>query len=306
MNKIKKKIMLLSLLLMTSLNTMGDTTRTEETVSISESDILDEQDIEHGDYVLQGITMIDDYIAVTAYNDDCSINSKLMLYTTDFDFVKEIELYNSSHVGGITYDDKHEIIWLTDVAGRISGYRKDELLYKNNNKPLYEKLDVSRDLVNIYGNTAVAYICYHDDTLYLGDYTLEDFSTMKSYEIHDDGSINPDEYKKYKFFGLVQGLSFFEENGTTYMCVSSSISRVFKSDIKICKFDPTIDNYRDAHYINMALPNMLEQVYVDDAHNLYTVYESNSEKYKRSFKTSSDIVSIDLDEVIEESITKVM
>ena len=56
----------------------------------------------------------------------------------------------------------------------------------------------------------------------------------------------------------------------------------------------------------MALPNMLEQVYVDDSHNLYTVYESNSEKYKRSFKTSSDIVSIDLDEVIEESITKVM
>jgi len=306
MNKIKKKIMLLSLLLMTSLNTIGDTTRSEETVSISESDILDEQDIEHGDYVLQGITMIDDYIAVTAYNDDCSINSKLMLYTTDFEFVKEIELYNSSHVGGITYDDKHEIIWLTDVAGKISGYRKDELLYKNNNKPLYEKLDVSRDLVNIYGNTAVAYICYHDDTLYLGDYTLEDFSTMKSYEIHDDGSINPDEYKKYKFFGLVQGLSFFEENGTTYMCASSSISRVFKSDIKICKFDPAIDNYRDAHYINMALPNMLEQVYVDDAHNLYTVYESNSEKYKRSFKTSSDIVSIDLDEVIEESITKVM
>jgi hypothetical protein len=297
--------MLLSILIMTGLNSTHDQTRTFDTATVEQNHILDERDINKGDYVLQGITMIDDYIVITSYNDDCRVNSKLMVYDTNFNFVKDIELYNSSHVGGITYDDEHEIIWITDVAGRISGYHKDELLYLNNNKPLYEKLDLSENLVNIYGNTAVAYICYHDGYLYLGDYTLEDFSTMKSYKINNDGSINPMDYKLYHFFGLVQGLTFFEQNGNTYMCVSSSISRVLKSNIKICKFDPEITNYRDVNYVNIELPNMLEQIYVDGDHKLYTVYESNSEKYKKNIKNSDDLITIDLDDVLDTSSAKI-
>ena len=127
---------------------------------------------------------------------------------------------------------------------------------------------------------------------------------MKRFKIQDNGSINPDEYDKSYFYGLVQGLSFYDYNGSTYMFVSSSISNKLKSNIKLVKYDPNIKDYRNEKCVNFEMPNMLEQIYMDESNKLYTIYESNADKYFKGTRHSSDILIEDFDEKIDDYINK--
>ena len=303
-SKLRKKITLLSLVFMTTLNSSGSKGVINEKIPFDKNLIQKEIDIDSDSYVIQGICVIDDYIFVTAYNDSISKSSKVFIYDLNMNFIKETLLNNNSHVGGITYDDKNKIVWITDIQGTISGYNRDEFIVNDTISPKFYRLDVSKDLVNLYGNSSVAYIAYHDGHLFLGDYTAETFSTMKKYKIQDNGSINPEEYEKCYFYGLVQGLSFFDHNGSTYMFISSSIGNRFKSNMKLVKYDPNIKDYRNEKCVNFEMPNMLEQIYITDDNKLYSVYESNAEKYYSGTKHSGDILIEDFDEQISEYINK--
>lgn len=302
--KFKKKLTLLGLVLMTTLNSSGSKGVINERIPFDKNLIHKELDIDSDTYVIQGICVIDDYIFITAYNDSISKSSKVFIYDLDMNYIKECLLNNNSHVGGITYDDKNQIVWITDVQGTISGYNKDEFLLNDIVSPKFYRLDVSKDLVNIYGNSSVAYITYHNGYLYLGDYTAEAFSTLKKYKVLANGSINPEVYDKCYFYGLVQGLAFYDYDGSTYMFVSSSIGNRFKSNMKLVKYDPNIKDYRNEKCLNFEMPNMLEQIYMDESNKLYTAYESNAEKYNKGVKHSGDIIIEDLDEKINDYINK--
>ena len=303
-NKLKKKLTLLGLIFMTTLNSSGSKGVINERVPFDKNLIQKEVDIDSDSYIIQGITLVDDYIFVTAYNDSISKSSKVFIYDLNMNFIKETLLDNNSHVGGITYDNYNQIVWITDIQGTISGYNKDEFLVNDVINPKFYRLDVSKDLLNIYGNSSVAYICYHDGYLFLGDYTVESFSTMKKFKILDNGSINVDDYEKCYFYGLVQGLSFFDYNGNTYMFVSSSISNKIKSTMKLVKYDPNIKDYRNEKCVNFEMPNMLEQIYMTDDNKLYGAFESNAEKYFSGKKHSGDILIEDFDEKINDYINK--
>lgn len=303
-NKLKKKLTLLGLVFMTTLNSSGSKGVINEKIPFDKNLIQNEIDIDSDSYVIQGICVIDNYIFVTAYNDLISKSSKVFIYDLNMNFIKETLLNNNSHVGGIAYDSKNQIVWITDIQGTISGYNKDEFIINDSISPKFYRLDVSKDLVNLYGNSSVAYIAYHDGYIFLGDYTAEAFSTMKKYKILDNGSINPDEYEKVYFYGLVQGLSFYDYNGNTYMFVSSSISNKFKSNMKLVKYDPNVKDYRNEKCVNFEMPNMLEQIYMSNDSKLYSAYESNAEKYFSGTKHSGDILIEDFDEKIDEYINK--
>ena len=303
-NKLKKKLTLLGLVFMTTLNSSGSKGVINEKIPFDKNLIQKEIDIDSDSYVIQGICVIDNYIFVTAYNDLISKSSKVFIYDLNMNFIKETLLNNNSHVGGIAYDSKNQIVWITDIQGTISGYNKDEFIINDSISPKFYRLDVSKDLVNLYGNSSVAYIAYHDGYIFLGDYTAEAFSTMKKYKILDNGSINPDEYEKVYFYGLVQGLSFYDYNGNTYMFVSSSISNKFKSNMKLVKYDPNVKDYRNEKCVNFEMPNMLEQIYMSNDSKLYSAYESNAEKYFSGTKHSGDILIEDFDEKIDEYINK--
>lgn len=302
--KLKKKLTLLSLILMTSLSSSGAKGVLNEKITYDKNQIRNEIDIEKDSYVIQGICVVDKYIFVSLYNDSISKSSKVFIYDLDMNYIKEVSLNNNSHVGGIAYDDYNQIVWITDVKGTISGYNKDEFLVNDYINPKFYRLDVSNGLTNIYGKNSVAYITYYDGYLFLGDYAIETLSTMKKYKIQDNGSINPNDYESIYFYGLVQGLSFFEHEDNTYMFVSSSIGTNFKSNLKLVKYDPSIKDYRNARCLNFEMPNMIEQIYMDKSNKLYSTFESNADKYKKSIKHSGDIIIEDLDEKIDDYIKK--
>ena len=141
-NKLKKKLALLGLVFMTTLNSSGSKGVINEKVPFDKNMIQQELDVDSDSYVIQGICVVDNYIFVSAYNDSISKPSKVYLYDLDMNYIKDVNLNNNSHVGGIAYDSLNQIVWITDVKGSISGYNKDEFLVNNSVSPKFYRLDV--------------------------------------------------------------------------------------------------------------------------------------------------------------------
>ena len=76
-NKFKKKLTLLGLVFMTTLNSSGSKGVINEKVAFDKNMIQKELDIDSDTYVIQGICEVDDYLFVTAYNDSISKSSNL-------------------------------------------------------------------------------------------------------------------------------------------------------------------------------------------------------------------------------------
>ena len=141
--------------------------------NVSYNQIIDEEySIDNLDtMVLQGVCTVGDNTFITAYDSSWKMkNSVVYVLDKNNECIKKVNLYNNSHVGGICYDDEHEMFWITDKYGTISGYTYDSIYYDESDKvyPKYRKVDVgSKDLINYKGWPSVAYITYHEGKLFL-------------------------------------------------------------------------------------------------------------------------------------------
>ena len=243
------------------------------------------------DYVLQGLCKVDDKYLLSAY--DCKHMDKSVLYILDEDLkrytIKELDTY--SHVGGITYDSKNEIVWITDADGVIVAYDKDEILSYH---PLINtncrRVYVGRELDNIFGECSAAYITYHDDKLYVGNFNTKGNTIIKEFEINEIGMINPFDYRTLNVTGFVQGLTFYEDGDKKYLIVSSSFGKHFDSTLQIYDFD-------SLQLIKKIKTNeMMEEIIVDD-NELITIYESNAKIYKHH-RRGTDIITLDINKIL--------
>ena len=78
------------------------------------------------DLRIQGYTKAGDYYLITAYDHNHSLNSRVYIYDKAGRCIGYIELKNefdqTSHVGGITYDEKNDILFITGKDGAINTY----------------------------------------------------------------------------------------------------------------------------------------------------------------------------------------
>lgn len=255
-------------------------------------DKINIKDLEN--YIIQGITKIKDEIWVSSYNENKTINSKIFIIKNN-ELIKTIELYNNAHVGSITYDDISNIVWITDKSGTISGYNYNELK-NNNNIPLYKKIEVAKNIINIYGNNAASYMTYFDKMLFVGNYNVENLSYLNIYNINKNGEIK-NKINTINFLELTQGLTFYKKNNKTYMIVSSSSGNT-TSQLKIYEYKNNIDDYRKEKYINIYLPPMLEQISIYK-NELICAFESNARKYQHRKLNTPDILVLSIENIIE-------
>ena len=243
------------------------------------------------DYVLQGLCKVDDKYLLSAY--DYKHTDKSILYILDENLerysIKELDTY--SHVGGITYDPKNEIIWITDSEGVIVAYDKDEILsYRPLINSNCRRVYVGRELDNIFGECSAAYITYHDDKLYVGNFNTKGNTIIKEFKINEIGMINPFDYRSFNVAGFIQGITFYEEDDKNYLIVSSSFGKHFDSTLQVYDFD-TLER------VNRIKANeMMEEIIVDD-NELVTIYESNAKVYKRH-KKGTDIITLDINKIL--------
>ena len=243
------------------------------------------------DYVLQGLCKVDDKYLLSAY--DYKHTDKSILYILDENLerysIKELDTY--SHVDGITYDPKNEIIWITDSEGVIVAYDKDEILsYRPLINSNCRRVYVGRELDNIFGECSAAYITYHDNKLYVGNFNTKGNTIIKEFKINEIGMINPFDYRSFNVAGFIQGITFYEEDDKNYLIVSSSFGKHFDSTLQVYDFD-TLER------VNRIKANeMMEEIIVDD-NELVTIYESNAKVYKRH-KKGTDIITLDINKIL--------
>ena len=252
-----------------------------------------------GDFILQGIWEVGDYLFISAYDSsEKKENSIIYIVNKNYEVIKKTSLDNNSHVGGICYDKEHDIFWITDKKGTISGYCYDDIFNKDVVRPKYKKVDVgSCDLLNYKNSPSVAYICYFDKRLFLGNYSKTNNGILKEFRIKDDGSIDLSSEKKYLFFDNVQGLYLYKKEDEIYLLVSTSFGRYKKSILKVLKYEDC-NSYLDKSFINIDMPPMMEQIIVSKDNKLISLYESNGKKYKTFFNKNEDVCIVDIDKII--------
>ena len=254
---------------------------------------LDSFNIVLNTFVLQGICLINDYIFITAYDDKREQNSKIMIFK-DKKLEHETDLNTKSHVGGICFDNIHNIIWITDSSGTISGYEYEDIIKNDKAYPKYKKIKVINEHINIYGNNATAFITYFNNKLYVGNYHKQKYSAIIEYNIQDNGLIDLDSCRVIKGLDFVQGIFFYEDDGNTYLLASSSFI-LKKSLIKVFKYNDDItDLGKEMAVASYKMGPMLEQIAIDKSKILYAVFESNALKFKKYRLINNDVELYDL------------
>ena len=259
--------------------------------------------LNHSNFVPQGLSVSDDYFFISMYDFQHEFNSMINVYNKEGKLVNSCELRNKAHVGGISYDKKHQLLWVSSFFGHVDAYRLYDLVHKEQVFPLYKDLYLGRDLrsYNRPFETAVSYLAYDDDSLYVGNFTLNNKGTVKKYkvDIGSDRIVRLTEEKRFRVPNLVQGISFYESEGTKYMLLSRSCGIDVPSIIQIYKYDDSIDDYTNPLLNSKAFyfSPMIEQISTDDD-TLYSLYESQATPYRDKSEEEKTLRKSDINDLL--------
>lgn len=220
-------------------------------------------------FIPQGICEVKSKYFITMYDSKHKLNSKVRIYDKNFNKYKDIILDNFNHLGGITYDKKRNKLWIT-IGNSLCRY--DVNLFKKGivKKEINFKI---KDLINYKNQNSIAYVCYNNNKIYCGNFTIFNFQKpiLISYDLDKFGNIIKSSKYTQKFYNKTQGITFFKNT----MLVSTSFGRYFKSKL-------IINNKKYS-----MIPNM-EQIVINDKNELVILSEYN---YK-SFNKNSNINDI--------------
>ena len=220
-------------------------------------------------YVVQGFTISRDYALVTAYN-KFHAKSRVYLYEKTGVFKKYIELDNSNHVGGISYDYLNDIVYITGSYGKINAYSYPELICGN-----VVKLDNDIDISSVINKTTSAStLCFYDNKLYVC--TFEGIGKMVVFDlVVSRNKIKVVEFKLVNNLpAAIQGVCVFKYNKKLYYIFSQSYSRL-NSVIKL--YD---ENMKFLSQIKLKEIG-LEGIDIEYTGNVCGVFENGVDRMKK-------------------------
>lgn len=252
------------------------------------------------DMVPQGITLMGDYILITSYDNLGKRNSIVHVLDKKGNLVNKVTLDNKSHVGGISYDKENNLIWLPDDDGVLLAYESEEFINKKNVKYKYKFNNVSDELKDFLNKDRklIAFLTIDDGYIYIGNFSKDNKSIVKKYEIINNGEEILLKYmNKFKVPAKTQSITFKNIGNKKYMLTSNSYTRRKSSYIKVFEYKEEISDY-EKEIKSIELPPMLEQIVVDD-NNLYIIFESNAKKYSNCLEKIGYICVLDLYKIIK-------
>lgn len=144
--------------------------------------------------VPQGVCVTEDYVLMSAYCGKKQHNSVIyVIDKTTHDFVKELVLKGTPHVGGITYDPKNNNIWICDFRdseqeAAVGVIALEEL----------KRFDLGTDKAPcqyegtypVYSIDRASFMDYNAGNLYIGNFVKDrdDISTIQCFPLKEDGT----------------------------------------------------------------------------------------------------------------------
>ena len=252
----------------------------------------------------QGIAVTDKYTFISAYCRTKEHRSVIfMLDTKTGTYLKTIVLRDTTHAGGLAYDDKNDVLWFSSYLSveeedTRTRYASISCLTLSS----MESYDLeSMDKAITYMNTcpvmfpATSFITYYDGHIYAGYWKKDKngYSMAASYEIVNGGTAISDEPEEAFYIpGRVQGLQVYRNEIIFSISYGIDESRVEVYDIRSGKISGS--NYSsEKPRQELKLPQKLEQIYSYNG-RLYCLFESGSFAYRLTAPVCMDrVVSLD-------------
>lgn len=257
----------------------------------------------------QGLAVTDKYTYVSAYCHTKEHRSVIfVLDTATGDYVKTIVLKNTTHAGGLAYDTKNDVLWVSSYMSVEEEQKKTRYASIScltlTSIEAYDFEESGRSI--LYRNTcavmfpATSFITYYDGHIYAGYWKKDkDSQSMAaSYEIVNGGAAISDEpVEAFYIPGRVQGLQVYR--GEIIFSISYGID---ESRIEV--YDAKTGSLSDVNYSSetprqeIKLPQKLEQIYSYNG-RLYCLFESGSFAYRLTAPVCMDrIVSLDEETIV--------
>lgn len=268
----------------------------------SRIDNLDIKTPIHDDMVPQGLTIMNDYVLTTSYDHSGLNNSMVYVLDKSGNLVNSCVLDVDSHVGGIAYDKKNNLVWIPAHSGKLNAYRTSDFLDKKEVKACYSNLDVGSGLLN-YKNpwkNSIAFLTIDEDDLYVGSFSVTSSGLVKRYSISvdEDKSIKLTYKRSFYVPTRVQGMTFYKKDSNKYIILSRSFGKATSSLLQVFSYDEEIMCYNSSiPSVSYIAPSMMEQVSLD-GEDLYVIFESAAKPYRGCYDEFDDICVMDVDDVV--------
>jgi len=253
----------------------------------------------------QGLAITPKYLIISAYSRSKKYNS--VLYFMDKktgQYVKQIVLPTTSHVGGLAYDPISKRLWVATQRGlsqaTLSAYNQATLAkasFKSSHQAT--KFDHVVALPNIPRSS---FIAYHNNTLYTGYFSQASQGKFISYPLSTSGMPRLSSRSDVDLRGKhlydssytpnkqLQGVTFYEGQILFSQSFGNAHSNLLTFDNDGQK--TWLDFDHDDMLKSVTLPPYMEQVAVDGS-DLYVLFESGSSHYR------SQKLSIHADRIIK-------
>ncbi len=250
---------------------------------------LNYNEILEDEYIVQSITEIDNNLVISAYKKNK--NSRIYFYSQEDHILKGgIILDTKAHVGGITFDNSRDILFITNTRGKIFTYNYKVIreLIKNSNdfqldlnklKKEYPSIIIknSINMRKIDSKAESSSVYYYNNNIYIASFNPIGKSSLYKFNIdynHDTNEvfITNNKVNKYRISSRIQGISISKYNNKEYLICSQSLGKT-KSSILIYEIDDKGSNLIDRIYIK---DYGLEGLTIDNNNNLLGVFENNN------------------------------
>ena len=235
----------------------------------------------YSDYVMQGMTVVGDEIWIAAYDFYSRNNSVLYIVDKSGNLKQIIDLGIKAHAGGIAFDTKNEILWVTGSDGLVYAFDWYFLSLGFTEGVSYT---LDPGFINQYGDKIVSFLTIDDNLLYVGSNMDGVGGEIKVYDITYPGSerlvsiISIPEH--------IQGVTFSHESrGRTKIIMTQSYQNE-DSNLLIFTYSEDIISYDEKDAKVYVLPDGAEQPCMTDD-GLYLLFHTSA----RPLRTEVNVVN---------------
>lgn len=251
-------------------------------------------------WIPQGVCQTYNSTLITAYDDKKKDNSVVYFIDANSN-VKTLRTDNKCHVGGISYDSKTKIVFMS-ADKNVNIYSLDYLDSCKNNEQLtkYKKIYLDGKV------RWASYLTVNNGSLYVGNFVNsndrnENKSYLDQYLITSSGKLGLLASYEVPFYD-VQGMCIYNYQGIDYYIFTSSYGRKRDSILYItCLEDGKFKKEK-----SITLPCMAEQISTTPSGDLAIIFESNASKYNGLIYSSttkiSDVCYFDIKKYIVDNI----
>lgn len=267
----------------------------------------------------QGMCIAQDYLLISAYCHTRTHNS--VVYVLDkntHELIKEIVLKGKIHAGGLAFDTKHHMIWVsTSHKGRAAASAFSLKNMKEYDLDKMQKPIAYTHDYDLYSLEKDSFMTYADGHLYIGHFSQNDISVVQKFKIDANGGLTrksgaelgmdkeialPEDIKQIP--KMIQGFAVYEDK-----VILTQSYGIMTSKLLVHNYNDVMYRTQKKYTLNkITMPQKLEQIYIDGT-DLYVLFESAAYAYAaqplpkvdRIIKMSlGDVLKVDIKDLMSE------